>query len=228
MDSSKKEEIRLRRRRIISVIIILILIHIILNLIRVNVKREEMVNKSIPYIDYEEYETKEPEITELCFEKEFDWIYQWSGWNEDKEGYVSPIFKLTNLENETGEFTVEFAFFDNAIYDYDAYHGKPYETVEERLPWEAAAMHSYLMKERVNPGQEVVFNSYTKKKNTGSSYWAYADVDVPIHKVCNYTTEYINVTRNRTVTRYRDEEVSKEVTRSITLWQLLVDFIKNR
>lgn len=228
MDSSEKEDITLRRRRILSVIIVIILIHIILNIIRVNVTREEMVNESVPYLVSEEYTTKEPEITEVCFEKEFNWTYEWLGWNNDREGYVSPNFKLTNNENESGEFIVEFAFFDNAVYPYDAYHGKPYETVEDRLPWDAAEMQSYLMKKNLNPGETAVLTSYTEKRNLYASYWAYANVDAPIHNVCNYTTEYINVTRNITIERYREEEIEKMVTKSMTLWQLFVEFIKKR
>lgn len=231
MDSSekenKKEEIRLRKRRIISVIIILILIHIILNIIRVNVTREELINESVPYLVSEEYTTKEPEITEVCIEKEFNWTYEWLGWNDDREEYVSPNFRITNLENKSGEFVVQFAFFDNSVYSYDAFHGKPYEAVEDRLPWDSAEMHSYLMKKNLNPGETAVLTSYTEKRNLYASYWAYANVDAPIHNVCNYTTKYMNITRNITMTRYREEEVEKEITKSATLWQLLISFIKN-
>jgi len=103
----KKEEIKLRRRKIILIIIILIVIHILLNIIRVNITREELVNKSIPYEGVEAYTTKEPEIIELCFEREFDWDYEWEEWDDSQKGYASPNFRLINLENESGEFKVE-------------------------------------------------------------------------------------------------------------------------
>ena len=222
----KKEEIKLRRRRIILIIIILIVIHILLNIIRINITIEELFNESIPYEEVETYTTKEPDIIELCFEREFDWDYEWQGWNEDRQGYVSPRFMLINLENKSGEFKIEFAFFDESIYPYEKFNGKPYETVEDELPWEAASMHSYPVTQRLGQNENTLITTYTPKKYSDSIYWAYADVDPPIHEVCNYTIEHINVTRNRTITKYRTEKTKKNITKSMTLWQILVDFIK--
>lgn len=222
----KKEEIKLRRRRIVLIIIILIVIHILLNIIRVNITREELVNKSIPYLDYEEYETREPKITELCFEREFEWDYEWEEWDDSQKGYVSPNFRLINLENESGEFKVELAFFDNELYPYEMYKGKNYETVKDKLSWEAASMYSYPVIQKLGPYENTIIITYTQKKHSASIYWAYADVEPPIHEICNYTIEYINLTRNRTITKYRTEKTRKNITKSMTLWQLLIDFIR--
>ena len=223
----KKGETKLRRRRIILIIIILIVTHILLNIIRVNITREELVNESIPYEGVKVYTAKEPEIIELCFEKEFDWDYKWEEWDDSQKGYVSPNFRLINLENESGEFKVEFAFFDESIYPYEKFSGKPYETVEDELPWEAASMHSYPVTQRLGQNENTLITTYTPKKYSDSIYWAYADVDPPIHEVCNYTIEYVNITKNRTITKYRTEKTKKNITKSMTLWQILISIIKN-
>jgi len=65
-----------------------------LNIIRVNITRERLVNESIPYEEVETYTTKEPEIIELCFEKKFDWDYEWIGRMMTKKVIFLPISNL--------------------------------------------------------------------------------------------------------------------------------------
>ncbi len=224
----KKEEIRSRRRKIILALIILILIHIILNIIRVSVTREQADYETEPYIFSIEYEAEEPDIIESCVEKEYEWSYEWLGWNNDREGYVSPNLRIKNLENKSGEFSVEFAFFDNSLYPYDNFHRRSYDTVEDILPWDAASMHSSVMKKHLAPGEEAIITSYTQERSPDTVYWAYANIDAPKYEICNFTIENISVTKNITTVTYRTEKTKTNVTKSATLWQLLLDFIKNR
>ena len=84
-------------------------------------------------------------------------------------------------------------------------------------------MHSYPIIRRLGPNENTLITTYTPKKYSDSTYWSYADVEPSVHEVSNYTTEYINVTRNMTIIKYRTEKTKKAITKSMTLWQLLVN-----
>jgi len=225
MEEKEVEKKESKRKRIIIFIIVLILIHIFLNLIKVPIQVTENYTEEVPYQAIENYTSLEPVNAEQCYTTEFNYRYDWDGWNPEQEGYISPRFRLYNLENRTGEFTVYFAFFDQDEHRYEDYQGKDYAFVREQLPWDKAAMYSSKASYGLSHNENVLITIFTKKKDPDASYWAYADITAPTKVDCESEEIYEYITRNRSVTKYRTEDKTRKTTKYLTLWQLLMSLI---
>ncbi len=131
------------------------------------------------------------------------------------------------LEQEEGGFVVQFAFFDNDVYDYELYRGKNYDLVMDDLPWEAAAMVSEKRNISLGPGERKLVNIWTEKKYPDALYWVYGQVDAPKVADCVIVEVLRNVTKNKTVMKDRaDVDVAEEVEwvkLRVWLWRLIVE-----
>ncbi|MCP3684836.1 MAG: hypothetical protein GY861_19395 [bacterium] len=218
----KKERRRYRQRKIIAIIILIIVIHIILNLIKIPQTTEEIFLENVSYEVFEERTGIEPVSVDECEDKQYLWGYEWVGWLPEHENKISPRFRLTNIEEKIGEYTVYFAFFDESEYLYENYKGQYYDDVRERLPWSSASMYSEKVKVTLGVGEKALITIYTEKKDPNAVYWVYPDINVPVYPVCSKKLEYQNVTTNKSVTKYKIEPIKRNATERITLWDLLM------
>lgn len=205
---------------IVNIIIILLIIHIILLLSKCSVTKEEYVAVDVPRVIEET--NKKP--VQDCNDKEYEWDYQWGGLSDGENNMISTSFRLFNMEDREGLFEVDFAFFDESKYQFDDYEGKLYEAVEDELPWSAADMWFNGVKKTIGPNKNILITPSVEKKNPSASYWVYANVKAPTYSHCTIRY-YIDETKNTTV--MIKEDVRKNVTHTVSLWELLVDFIFN-
>jgi len=225
METQEVEKRGFSYKKIIGILILLILIHLTLILSRISVTREEYVDEEVSHEITETYNGEEPVVVEECYMREFNYEYFWEGWIEEMGGFISPKLRVANAEDQIGEFKVHFAFFDMARFPFEEYQGKNYELVKEKLSWNDAAMHSKTVTQSIGHYGNVLITIATKKKEEGAVYWVYADIEAPKIRECNSTTIYENKIKNRTITNYRMERVKKNVTNTLSLWDILITSI---
>ena len=220
-DNDNKKEKKSKIMLIVKIIIILLIIHIILLLSRCTVTKEEYVTADVPRV----IEETERIPVQNCTDKEYEWNYRWESLVEDENNMVSASFRVFNLEGKEGEFEIDFAFYDETKYHFSDYEGKLYETVEDELPWSAADMWYDGIKRTLGPYKDILITPAVEKKNPDAIYWIYANVKAPTYRYC-VVESYIEETINTTV--MVKEDVKKNVTKTVSLWELLVDFLFNK
>ena len=169
-----------RYRKWILLIILLLIIHLILLLVKVPVKADKEVMKEVPYNSTEIYYLQEKQTVIECSNISYQWDYSWLEWQPEKDNMISPTLEIQNKDKNPGEFIVYFAFFNNAVYDYENYKGKNYEEVRSRLPWNSASMYSRKEIVYLNPGEKRQVVIYTEKAQTTGIYWSYAVTESPL------------------------------------------------
>jgi hypothetical protein len=217
---NEKEGKKEKYKKIIRIALILLVIYVFLQLSKVSVTREEVFEEEVPYTPSEGEEVQVGE----CYEKDFNYRYSWEGWIPEDRGYISPEMRLENLEERSGEFKVQFAFFDDTKYPFSEYQGKDYDLVKERLAWSDASMLSETVSHTLGSMDDVLITVATKKKEENGVYWVYADITPPRYVDCNYTTVYRNNTGNSVA--YRTESVKKNATTKISLLEYILGKIK--
>ncbi|RMF55019.1 hypothetical protein D6745_03300, partial [Candidatus Woesearchaeota archaeon] len=148
---------------------------------------------------------------------EYEYEYSWEGWEPEVNNTIATRFKLTNLENKKGVFTVRFAFFDEAEHPFGAFQGVNYDEVKNVLPWSSASMWSNITQE-IEGRSSAMFVPSVKKKNSTSTYWAYAIVEPPKREKC--VTKYNYTKINKTIMVNRTVRVNK--TETISLLDLII------
>jgi len=217
----KKEGARIRKRSIIKIIVVVLIIHIILILTKCTIVDEEEFYENVSYEIESNYTDLDNFSTIKCEERDYLWRYQWEGWNEEVDNKISPNFRLINLENKSGKFDVEFAFFDDSVHRFADYQGIEYDNVRKQLPWNTAAMHSPMLSYNLEPYGEVLITGEVEKEKSDGVYWVYADVVVPKLDDCFEVMIYDEIERNKTVVEYRMEKRKRNVTKKVRLWDLL-------
>ena len=137
--------------------------------------------------------------------------------------HISPLFRLFNLEDRRGTYYVQFGFFEQSRYDFARFKDKPYTTVVDELPWDAAAMHSDNITVNIGAGQSRVVTSLTKKPNPSEAYWVYAIVTEPNYLKCE-TVELETNAKTTNTTAYNNTR-TEEATEYKTLWELFIDWV---
>ncbi|MFH1133403.1 MAG: hypothetical protein V1735_02855 [Nanoarchaeota archaeon] len=140
------------------------------------------------------------ENTTQCQPRDYNWTYRWDGWDPQLGDVISPRFFLRNGMDLSGEYEVQFAFFDDRVYRFEDYSTK--ETTSETLPWGASAMSSARTRVLVGPSEEVRVAIPTQKKDPTSTYWTYADVVAPKYDFCGPLTIARNMTVQKDVVKY--------------------------
>lgn len=219
--SGKKHK---RRKVVVCIIFIILVIILLLTLIKVPVTKEILVAKKFYFWVANINVSEEKVVREECWERNVNWTYEWLGWSDEPEGYISPIYNLTNLENESNRFEVYFAFFDDSVYPYALYREKDYDSVKDRLPWSAASMYSQKVVYELGPFEEKEIVISTKMPYN-SNYWVYADVEVLNKTICNKKIYSNNETRIDNTTQYRIETAEETVFERVPLWKYLLSYL---
>ena len=92
----KKEDARVRKRRIVKIVVAVLIIHIILILTRCTIVEEEEYYENVSYETRENYTELDNFSTIKCEEREYNWRYEWQGWNTEVDNRISPNFILIN------------------------------------------------------------------------------------------------------------------------------------
>lgn len=223
-----KENKKRLRRRVVGIIILLLTIHLILILIKIPVLRESFLMQYVTYEYIENYTYFNNFTEQKCMNEPFRWEYRWEGWNPLNSDYVSPIYRLVNLEDAAGAFSVEFAFFDESLYRYSDYEGIEYALVSDKLPWGAASMHSPVVLYNLTGKEERIISVSVKKADRTKSYWVYAHVVPPDNIEClDIPSDYIEA-RSRNYTMRSSENIRANITSRITLWDFLINKFINQ
>jgi len=217
MDNENDDKKKKRKQILLMLLIIILVIHLVLVLSRCTVARVENEVALVPYNETRYFEKP----MQSCSDAEYYWDYEWRGWENAGPGKVTPIFRITNLEDMPGTFRINFAFFDESQHHYKDYEGILYALVKEKLPWNAASMTVDNVEQYLGSGKSVTLFPSAEKLNPDAVYWAYADVHPPIYQNC--TTFLENTTQD--VLMYRNQTISKKVSRTASLWELLVERI---
>ena len=211
----KPEKKRRMKRNIIFFIIILLAVHIILLLIRIPIVTKETVEVSVMNSSSDIEEIPRAATKQQCEKTAYLWNYTWEGYDESKEGYVSPRYKLYNYEDRSGTFYVQFIFFDQSEHSFSDYQDMDYEKAKNTLPWSEVRMKSENLSVFLNKRDSRLIVATVKKADAKKAYWTYGIVTAPKISKCinievdtlenqtsNHHFEYINLTREMTHKEY--------------------------
>jgi len=196
-------------------LVILIIICAILYFVKINFLGEENYYTSEPY----QFNSTSVKTERLCQFQNYTYEYQWEGWYPEQGNLITPQYRLYNTDTETGTYEVHFAFFDEAIYPFSQFEGVAYNTIENALPWDQAAMHSKKVNVTLGSGKDALLIMPTRKPKSNAIYWAYARVKTPSHYVCE---ESISTDVEKKDIKYRNVTHVRQVKESMRLYQYLI------
>ena len=170
------------------IIMAILVIIIILHLIRFTESTVERVafNETVPSIGYRET------TQEICGPHNYSYTDTWAGWGDAPQEMVNPILTLTNNEDKSGTFSVEFGFF--------AEDQTPYDTYRELLKFDDAKFYSTRVTRTIGTGERINITIPTKKADSAKVYWVIGNIEPPQITDCRNTVlrEPYNTTEQKT------------------------------
>jgi hypothetical protein len=194
-------------------LLVLIVIIILFNAIKIQIPTERTSTQLKPYVVLDYYTAQEKYINGTCVYRNFSYSYKWVGWEAGNSEYTTPFIELSNDENESGIYVVQFAFFDSSKY--------PYATFKDRITWEDASMYSIEENFSLGPFVKKTISIPTGKASLVSTYWAIGDIKAPVLADCGNNTVLKTVTKNRTTTELRNIERVDVIANRVSIWNYI-------
>ncbi|MFH1648927.1 MAG: hypothetical protein ABIA93_00045 [Candidatus Woesearchaeota archaeon] len=182
------------------IIIAIIVIIIILHLIRFTESTVESIatNETVPVLGY--HETTQ----EVCGPHNYSYTDTWAGWGDAPQEMVNPVLVLTNNEDESGTFNIEFGFLDD--------EQTPYDTYRELLTFKDAKFYSTRVTRTIGAGESINVTIPTKKADSSKNYWVIGNIETPQITDCRDTVvrEPYNTTEQKTT--YKEVPVKTSIS----------------
>ena len=212
-----------KKRLLLLALLLLFVIYITLKFVKIPTTSELKITGEVPYETSQISEEPKQTRAKQCYMQEFNWAYTWQGWADLEEDYISPNFFIINYEDKVENFDIRFAFFDNTEHPYDLYRGFEYEDFKHELSGDDAKMHSKWITITLGPKENRTITIPTKAPNPDHTYWALVDVEAPPpYEVCvSEKIEEEELIKTQTVTAQKEEEETKVVKESVSLWDWL-------
>jgi hypothetical protein len=220
------EEKRRRRKKLLLAIIIILILTIILYALRIVVIEDVSYAEEVPV--EKQYQTNGTRVLkqETCTYNNYNWNYSWEGWEPEFQEFIAPKYRLRNLEDREGTFYVRFGFFDNGLHPFVRYQGKDYETIRDELPWSFASMLTENLSYVVGPKKDILITPVTKKANSKSTYWVYADINLPKYRNCTGVYESEKISPNRTYIIYETKTSLEQRNTTVRLIDYIIYLLK--
>ncbi|NJL44532.1 MAG: hypothetical protein HC945_04455 [Nitrosarchaeum sp.] len=222
MPSSKEATLRERRRRRIVMIVLLCIFSLIILLLPIQEETrllEPDIEERVRTEQYEALVTRGD-----CRKEPGSFNTTWLEWPQNQGTSISPALRITNNGTRETTYDIHFSFYDEEVYPFAAFEGRPYALAEHELGNIAISMKSATRTITLEPGGLELVLIYTEKRNPADTYWAYAHIQPENHTLC---TGLENVTEilQRNTTELHRTHTTRQTTRHIPLWKYLLTLI---
>ena len=207
MDKYKR---KINYKAIALFFIVVVAIILLLNIIKIPTSKQRTLTEIKPYVVLDYYTAQEKYVNGTCVKRNFSYSYSWEGWDSGESEFTTPYLEIVNYEDQPGTFVVQFAFFDENQYPYNAY--------KDIIRWGDAIMYSEERNLTIKARGSNIISIPTLKPNPDSSYWAIGDIKAPVLVDCGDNVKYRTVVKNRTLTKNRTIEKSETIEEKISIW----------
>lgn len=199
-----------KRKNFFFVIVLLLLfftLYFVLEDFGIYVEKERIILVKEPLNITKEVTFEKEEKMPACENRSFR--YSTNGGNVENYGdSVRPNLILNNHEDRWGEYKVNFSFVDESKYPYNIYGGENLvKNIESgKISWEDGDFFSITYKILMPPGEGVLIDDLTQRKDYDRNYWAMAEIIEPRYEYCYDKIIKYNITENMTFTEYKQAE----------------------